>query len=283
MSDLFDLTGRTALVTGSTRGIGRALATGLVRAGARVIVHGRDAGRAAAAAEEIAAVVAERAGAADGSTTADGTAVGDEAPGGAGEVPEVLSAGFDVTDPAAVDAALTAIEAAHGTPDVLVNNAGIQRRAPIAEFADEDWDALLATNLSAAFYCARRVARGMIARGSGKIVQIGSVQSQLARPSIAAYSATKGGIAMFTKGLAADLAPHGIQVNTLAPGYFATELTKALVEDEGFSAWVARRTPDGHWGDVEDLVGPLVFLASDASRFVNGQTLHVDGGMTAVV
>ncbi|MCT1909600.1 SDR family oxidoreductase [Brachybacterium paraconglomeratum] len=283
MSDLFDLTGRTALVTGSTRGIGRALATGLVRAGARVIVHGRDAGRAAAAAEEIAAVVAERAGAADGSTTADGTAVGDEAPGGAGEVPEVLSAGFDVTDPAAVDAALTAIEAAHGTPDVLVNNAGIQRRAPIAEFADEDWDALLATNLSAAFYCARRVARGMIARGSGKIVQIGSVQSQLARPSIAAYSATKGGIAMFTKGLAADLAPHGIQVNTLAPGYFATELTKALVEDEEFSAWVARRTPDGHWGDVEDLVGPLVFLASDASRFVNGQTLHVDGGMTAVV
>lgn len=284
MSDLFDLTGRTALVTGSTRGIGRALATGLVRAGARVIVHGRDAGRAAAAAEEIAAaVVAERAGAADGSTTADGTGVGAEAPGGAGEVPEVLSAGFDVTDPAAVDAALTAIEAAHGTPDVLVNNAGIQRRAPIAEFADEDWDALLATNLSAAFYCARRVARGMIARGSGKIVQIGSVQSQLARPSIAAYSATKGGIAMFTKGLAADLAPHGIQVNTLAPGYFATELTKALVEDEEFSAWVARRTPDGHWGDVEDLVGPLVFLASDASRFVNGQTLHVDGGMTAVV
>ncbi len=284
MSDLFDLTGRTALVTGSTRGIGRALATGLVRAGARVIVHGRDAGRAAAAAEEIAAAVAvERAGAADGSTTADGTAVGAEATGAAGEVPEVLSAGFDVTDPAAVDAALTAIEAAHGTPDVLVNNAGIQRRAPIAEFADEDWDALLATNLSAAFYCARRVARGMIARGSGKIVQIGSVQSQLARPSIAAYSATKGGIAMFTKGLAADLAPHGIQVNTLAPGYFATELTKALVEDEEFSAWVARRTPDGHWGDVEDLVGPLVFLASDASRFVNGQTLHVDGGMTAVV
>jgi gluconate 5-dehydrogenase len=252
MTDLFDLTGRTALVTGSTRGIGRALATGLARAGARVIVHGRDPERAAAAAREIAAAVG-----------ADGAGAGDDA--GA----QVLSAGFDVTDAAAVDAALTAIETAHGTPDVLVNNAG--------------WDALLATNLSAAFYCARRVAGGMIARGSGKIVQIGSVQSQLARPSIAAYSATKGGIAMLTKGLAADLAPHGIQVNTLAPGYFATELTRALVEDEEFSAWVARRTPDGHWGDVEDLVGPLVFLASDASRFVNGQTLHVDGGMTAVV
>ena len=256
MTDLFDLAGRTALVTGSTRGIGRALAEGLGRAGARVIVHGRDPERAAAVAAEIA-----------------------EDQGGAA----TLSAGFDVTDPAAVDAALTAIEAAHGTPDVLVNNAGIQRRAPIAELTDEDWDALLATNLSAAFYCARRVARGMIARGSGKIVQIGSVQSQLARPSIAAYGATKGGIAMLTKGLAADLAPHGIQVNTLAPGYFATELNRALVEDEEFSAWVGRRTPEGRWGEVEELVGPLVFLASDASRFVNGQTLHVDGGMTAVV
>jgi gluconate 5-dehydrogenase len=244
-------------VTGSTRGIGRALATGLARAGARVIVHGRDPERAGAAAKEIAAEV--------------------------GRGAELLSAGFDVTDPAAVDAALTAIEAEHGTPDVLVNNAGIQRRAPIAEFTDEDWDALLATNLSAAFYCARRTARGMIARGSGKIVQIGSVQSQLARPSIAAYGATKGGIAMLTKGLAADLAPHGIQVNTLAPGYFATELNRALVEDEEFSAWVGRRTPEGRWGQVEELVGPLVFLASDASRFVNGQTLHVDGGMTAVV
>lgn len=258
MSDLFDLTDRTALVTGSTRGIGRALAEGLLRAGARVIVHGRDPERAAAAADELAAAAEAETG-------------------------RALSAGFDVTDPAAVDAALTAIEAEHGTPDILVNNAGIQRRAPIAEFTDEDWDALLATNLSAAFYCARRVARGMIARGSGKIVQIGSVQSQLARPSIAAYGATKGGIAMLTKGLAADLAPHGIQVNTLAPGYFATELNRALVEDEEFSAWVGRRTPEGRWGEVEELVGPLVFLASDASRFVNGQTLHVDGGMTAVV
>lgn len=258
MSDLFDLTDRTALVTGSTRGIGRALAEGLLRAGARVIVHGRDPERAASAADEITAAA------------------------GAG-ADRALSAGFDVTDPAAVDAALTAIETEHGTPDILVNNAGIQRRAPITEFTDEDWDALLATNLSAAFYCARRVARGMIARGSGKIVQIGSVQSQIARPSIAAYGATKGGIAMLTKGLAADLAPHGIQVNTLAPGYFATELNKALVEDEEFSAWVGRRTPEGRWGEVEELVGPLVFLASDASRFVNGQTLHVDGGMTAVV
>ena len=167
--------------------------------------------------------------------------------------------------------------------DILVNNAGVQRRAPIAEFTDEDWNALVGTNLSSVFYLSRRVASGMIERGSGKIIQIGSVQSMLARPSIAAYSATKGAIVMLTKGLCADLAPHGIQVNAIAPGYFATELTQALVDDEQFSAWVATRTPAGRWGDTKDLVGSLVFLASGASAFVNGQTLFVDGGMTAVI
>ncbi|UYG18082.1 SDR family NAD(P)-dependent oxidoreductase [Brachybacterium huguangmaarense] len=256
MTDLFDLTGRTALVTGSSRGIGRALVTGLAEAGATVVVHGRDASRAEAVAREL----GERTG-----RTAH-------------------AATFDVADATAVDAGFTEIEERlGGTVDILVNNAGIQRRAPIADFSDADWQDLLTTNLTGPFHCARRAARGMIARGSGKIIQIGSVQSQLARPSIAPYSATKGGIAMFTKGLAADLSGHGIQVNTLAPGYFATELTAALVEDEEFSAWVAGRTPAGRWGAVEDLVGPLVFLAADASRFVTGQTLFVDGGMTAVV
>lgn len=251
----FDLTGRTALVTGSSQGIGRALAQGLAAAGATVIVHGRDAAKAERAAAEIS-----------------------ESTGFAAR-----SVVFDVTDPAAVDAGIAAIEAESGTPDILVNNAGIQRRSPIADFADEDWDDLLRTNLSSAFYLSRRVSRGMIARGSGKIVQIGSVQSQLARPSIAPYSATKGAIVMLTKGLCADLAPHGIQANAIAPGYFATELTKALVADEEFSSWVRGRTPAARWGDTRDLVGAMVFLASSASDFVNGQTLYVDGGMTAVV
>jgi gluconate 5-dehydrogenase len=182
-----------------------------------------------------------------------------------------------------VDAGIAAIEAEHGVLDILVNNAGIQRRAPITELTDDDWADLVRTNLSSAFYLSRRVARGMVARGSGKIVQIGSVQSQLARPGIAPYSATKGAIVMLTKGLCADLAPHGIQANAIAPGYFATELTAPLVADEEFSAWVRGRTPAGRWGDTADLVGALVFLASPASDFVNGQTLYVDGGMTAVV
>ncbi|WP_157428268.1 SDR family oxidoreductase [Agromyces salentinus] len=251
----FDLTGRTALVTGSSQGIGRALAGGLAAAGATVAVHGRDAGKAARAADEISEATGAR----------------------------TVSAVFDVTDAAAVDAGIAALEAEFGTPDILVNNAGIQRRAPIAEFTDADWHELVETNLSSAFHLSRRVARGMIERGSGKLIQIGSVQSQLARPSIAPYAATKGAIVMLTKGLCADLAPHGVQANAIAPGYFATELTQALVADEGFSAWVRGRTPAGRWGEVDDLVGALVFLASGASDFVNGQTIYVDGGMTAVV
>lgn len=251
----FDLTGRIALVTGSSQGIGRALAEGLAGAGATVIVHGRDAAKAALAADEI--------------TRTSGILA--------------YSRTFDVTDAGAVDAGIAAIEEDLGTPHILVNNAGVQRRAPISEFTDSDWDELLRTNLSSVFYLSRRVAKGMIARGSGKLIQIGSVQSKLARPSIAPYSATKGAIVMFTKGLCADLAGSGIQANAIAPGYFATELTKALMNDAQFSAWVRHRTPAARWGEVSDLVGAAVFLASSASDFINGQTLFVDGGMTAVV
>ena len=189
---------------------------------------------------------------------------------------------FDLTDPAAADAGIATIEERWGTPNILVNNAGIQRRTPFVDFSYTDWNDLVATNLTSAFLVGQRVARGMVDRGHGKIINIGSVQSQLARPGIAPYSATKGGIVMLTKGLCADLGPHGIQTNALAPGYFETELTQALVENEQFTQWVTTRTPAGRWGKVEDLVGALVFLASPASNFVNGQVLYVDGGMTAV-
>jgi gluconate 5-dehydrogenase len=253
--NVFDLTGRSALVTGSSRGIGLALAQGLLEAGARVMVHGRNIDQATSAAASLAA--------ATGGETSVST--------------------FDITDPAAVDQGIADIEQRWGTPDILVNNAGIQRRTPFVDFSLTDWNDLVATNLTSAFLVGQRVARGMTVRGSGKIINIGSVQSLLARPGIAPYGATKGGIVMLTKGMCADLGPAGIQANALAPGYFATELTKALVEDEAFTAWVRSRTPAGRWGDVKDLVGGLVFLASSASDFVNGQVLYVDGGMTAVV
>ncbi len=252
---LFSLEGRTALVTGSSRGIGYALAGGLLEAGARVVIHGRDVATAESAAARLG-----------------------ELTGG-----EVRVATFDVTDPEAVDAGVAGIEEVWGTPDILVNNAGIQRRTTFVDFPVSDWHDLVATNLTSAFLVGQRVARGMVTRGSGKIINIGSVQSRLARANIAPYSATKGGIVMLTQGMCADLGPHGIQANALAPGYFATELTRALVDDAEFSAWVAQRTPAGRWGQVHELVGALVFLASSASDFVNGQVIYVDGGMTAVI
>jgi gluconate 5-dehydrogenase len=246
MSALFDVSDRLALVTGSSRGLGRSLALALARAGARVIVHGRDADAVAATRAEAQTL--------SGRPAAAGTLV--------------------VTAAAAVEV---------GTPDILVNNAGVQRRAPIQDFAVSDWDDIIAANLSGVFYVSRFVAPAMIARGSGKIVNVASVQSHLARQTIAPYSASKGGVAQLTKGMAADLARHGIQVNALSPGYFATEMNRALVEDADFTAWLTQRTPAQRWGDFAELDGALLFLASDASSFVSGQNIFVDGGMTAVV
>ncbi|MAP62938.1 MAG: gluconate 5-dehydrogenase [Microbacterium sp.] len=255
MTDIFDVSGRLALVTGSTRGLGRSLATGLARAGAHVIVHGRHAEAAARAAAEI----TEESGA------------------------PAVSVAFDVTDAAGVEAGIAGMIAEHGVPDILVNNAGVQRRAPIEEFAVSDWDDIIAANLSGVFYVSRFVAPAMIERGSGKIVNVASVQSLLARQTIAPYSASKGGVAQLTKGMAADLARHGIQVNALSPGYFATEMNRDLVDDPAFSGWLTQRTPAQRWGDFAELDGALRFLVSDASSFVSGQNIFVDGGMTAVV
>jgi len=252
---LFDITGRVALVTGSSRGIGKALAKGLLEADCTVVLNGRDAEALEAARAELAAAFGDR----------------------------VRTAAFDVTDSAQVTAGIARVEEEAGPIDILVNNTGVQHRAPLLEFTDDDWRRLVDTNLTSAFFVGREVARRMAPRGHGKIVNICSLQSEAVRPGIAPYSATKGGLKMLTKGMCADLGPLGIQVNGIGPGYFDTELTSALVADEEFSAWVRKRTPAGRWGQVEDLVGALIYLASPASDFVNGQLLYVDGGMLSVL
>ncbi|GAB2918159.1 SDR family oxidoreductase [Streptomyces mayteni] len=252
---LFDIAGRIALVTGSSRGIGHALAGGLAAAGCVVVLNGRDERRLAEAAAEIA--------------DATGTAV--------------HTAAFDVTDGPAVAAGVAEIEERVGPLDILVNNAGMQHRAPLLDFTDADWHRIVDTNLTSAFLVGRETARRMTARGHGKIVNICSLQSEVVRPGIAPYAATKGALKMLTKGMCADWGPHGVQVNGLGPGYIETELTRPLVDDAEFSAWVRGRTPAGRWGRVEDLVGALRYLVSPAADFVGGQVLYVDGGMSSVL
>jgi gluconate 5-dehydrogenase len=250
----FDLTGRTALITGSSSGIGHALAAGLAGAGARIVLNGRDAAKLERAAEAL---------------RADGAFV--------------LTAPFDVTDGTAVTEAVARIEAECGPIDILVNNAGMQRRAPLEQFEQATWNELMKTNVDSVFLVGQAVARHMIDRRRGKIINICSVQSELGRPNIAPYTASKGAVKMLTKGMAIDWGPYGIQVNGLGPGYFKTELTQALVDNAEFSQWLINRTPSRRWGDVQDLVGAAVFLASDASNFVNGHILYVDGGVTATL
>jgi gluconate 5-dehydrogenase len=249
---LFDLSGRTALVTGSSQGIGLALARGLAEAGAAVVLNGRDSGKLAAAAATL---------------RAEGHAVRELA--------------FDATDHAAVRTAVDELERDGVAIGILVNNAGMQHRAPLEDFPAEAFERLLATNVSSVFNVGQAVARHMIRRGAGKIINIASVQSALARPSIAPYTATKGAVANLTKGMATDWAKHGLQCNAIAPGYFETPLNAALVADPAFTEWLSKRTPAGRWGRVEELVGACVFLASDAASFVNGHVLYVDGGITA--
>lgn len=253
-TDLFQLNGRRALITGSTRGIGLALAYGLARSGATIVLNGRDRSRVEAATEQMRA---------DGCKTEYSV--------------------FDVTQRRSVIEAVDLIEKESGAIDILINNAGIQRRGPLEDYPSESWDAIVSTNLSSVFYVSQAVAKHMITRKRGKIINICSVQSQLGRPTIAAYTATKGAVAMLTKGMCADWAKYGIQANGLAPGYFATEMNKALVENEEFSAWLCKRTPAGRWGKVEELTGAAILLASDASSFINGQVIYVDGGMTSCV
>jgi gluconate 5-dehydrogenase len=253
-SQLFSLEGRLALITGSARGIGFALAKGLAGHGAAIVVNARSAASADAA---IAALEASGA--------------------------QAHRSVFDVTDANAVEAEVGRVEREIGPIDILVNNAGIQYRAPLEEFPDDKFQALLQTNIAGVFNASKAVARRMIPRRRGKIINIASVQAELARPSIAPYTATKGAVRNLTRGMCTDWARHGLQINAIAPGYFRTELNQALVDDAAFSAWLEQRTPARRWGEVAELVGAAVFLASDASSFVNGHTLYVDGGITASV
>ena len=250
----FRLDGRLALITGSSSGIGFALARGLGQAGAALVLNGRNSARL----EQAAGILR-------------------------GEGFQVHTRDFDVTQAGAVRAAIEDIEAGIGAIDILLNNAGMQKRMPLQAFPEEDWHELMRTNVDSVFLVGEAVARKMIPRQRGKIINICSVQSEIGRPNIAPYMASKGAVKMLTKGMAIDWGPHGIQVNGLGPGYFKTELNEALVTDDKFNAWLTGRTPSRRWGEVAELAGAAVFLASDASSFVNGHVLYVDGGVTATL
>jgi gluconate 5-dehydrogenase len=253
-SDIFDLSGSVALVTGSSQGLGLVMARGLGRAGAKIVLNGRDKRKLEAAVERLSA----------------------EGVGCTGEA-------FDVTDSSAVARAVESIRERIGPMNVLVNNAGIHRRAPLEKLSDEQWQEVIDVNLTGAFRVARAVAADMIERRRGKIINVCSLMSEMARPTTGAYAAAKGGLKMLTRAMAVEWARHNIQVNGLAPGYFITPMTEALAADADFDRWLKARTPAGRWGNVDELVGPLVFLASEASSFVNGQVLYVDGGILAAL
>ncbi|WP_425083432.1 SDR family oxidoreductase [Ruegeria profundi] len=250
--EMFNLEGTRALVTGSSQGIGFALARGLAAAGAQVVLNGRDTAKLAAAASELSETGAS-----------------------------VRELSFDATDHEGVRSAVDNFEENVGPIDILINNAGMQHRTELQDFPADAFERLLQTNIASVFHVGQAVARHMIERKSGKIINIASVQSALARPGIAPYTATKGAVTNLTKGMATDWAKYGLNCNAIAPGYFDTPLNAALVADPEFSAWLEKRTPAGRWGNVEELVGAAVFLASPASSFVNGHTLYVDGGITA--
>ncbi len=252
--ELFSLKGKRALVTGSSQGIGFAMAEGLGRAGARLVLNGRDNAKLESAYKDLAA-----------------------------KGFDVQSVAFDVTDEAAVNHAIAKVEIENGGIDILVNNAGMQFRTPLEDYPAEKFRELLRVNIESAFLVGKAVAKYMIKRQAGKIINICSVQSELGRPSIAPYTASKGAIKMLTKGMCADWAKHGIQVNAIGPGYFKTPLNQALVDNPEFSSWLEKRTPAGRWGNVEELIGAAVFLASPASSFVNGHILYVDGGISSVL
>jgi len=254
MPSPFDLTGKVALVTGAYRGLGFAVAQGLARASAAVVVNGRRHDIVEAAAQKL---------------RVQGL--------------KASTAVFDVTKRDAVRRAVADIEGSLGSVDILFNNAGIQRRGAFVEFPQEQWDEIIATNLTAPFIVSQAVLPAMIMKKRGKIVHIASLMSELARPTVVPYTTAKGGVRQLTRGMAVELAPHNIQVNAIAPGYFATEMNRALLDNAEFNAWVCKRTPAGRWGDPDEIAGLAVFLASSASDYITGQLLVIDGGMSVAL
>ena len=251
---LFDLSGRTALVTGSSRGLGRAIAEGMAKAGARLIVNGTDPARVETAVAEFRS---------------------------AGHLAEGVA--FDVTDETAVVRAFEGLDAKGIAIDVLVNNAGIQMRKPLIEFTSAEWRKVIETNLTSAFIIGREAAKRMIPRRRGKIINIGSLGSELARPTVGPYTAAKGGIKTLTRSMAVEWAASGIQANAIGPGYMLTDMNQALVNNADFNNWLMSRIPAKRWGRPEELIGAAIFLASTASDYVNGQIIYVDGGMLAAM
>jgi len=254
MASMFDLNGRLALVTGSSKGIGLAFADALAEAGAEIVINARNAEELEATRERLA---------------------------NAGYKVHALS--FDVTDQAAVQTNVERIENEIGPIDILFNNAGMQYRTPLEEFPADAWRRIMATNLDSVFYVGQAVARHMIPRGRGKIVNTCSVGSEIARATIAPYTTSKGAVKMLTKAMCVDWAKHGLQINGIGPGYFKTELNRALFENPDFDAWVKQRTPAGRWGELDELKGVAVFLASDAASYVNGHVVYVDGGLVSAL
>jgi gluconate 5-dehydrogenase len=251
---LFDLTGRVALVTGSSRGLGLVLGRGLARAGARVVLNGRSKETLDKAVQLL-----------------------------RDEGLDVHGSVFNVLDRGAIEAEVEVIEARHGPIGILVNNAGVQKRAPAVDVEEAAWRHVLDTNLTGVFLVSQAVGKRMVTRRYGRVINVCSLLSEVGRPTIAPYTASKGGVKMLTKALAVEWAQFNVQVNGIGPGYFATEMNKALVEDPRFDQWLKARTPAGRWGRPEELVGTVVFLSSDASSFITGQIIYVDGGVLAAL
>lgn len=250
----FNLAGRRALVTGSSRGIGFAIASALAAAGADVVLNGRDQEALGHAAETL-------------------------AKGGV----RVRALAFDVTSAESIADGIGYCESELGGLDILVNNAGVQFRAPLEDYPLDKFELMMATHVTATFAVSQAAAKGMIARGRGKIINICSVLTNHARETVAPYGAAKAAIANLTRGMATDWARHGLNINAIAPGFFKTELNAALIADPDFNAWIEKRTPMRRWGEVPELGGAAIFLASDAASFVNGHILYVDGAFTATV